>query len=326
MRTMCVLACVCAVAGASRLPAQDGVLQVDVQHRQLTIRGTVARQNVYEELKGVIEYVLCTPDGKMYEALFVCPVSPQALYDALVAIGLKAGSPASDDGRSYAAPTGDRLRIRVAWVRDGTPVDAHVGRFVIDTVTGQPLPVLDWVFTGSRTSRDPETGAMALQANVVGNLIALHHLDPTVLIQNPLAAARDDNRYKANSAELPPTGTEIALVFELPGAAGARPVTKEERLRGMHLLIRGRVQGVGFRAFTQRHARRLGVRGWVRNLPGGAVELVAEGSEPAVSELERLAGKGPRGARVDGVDVQGRYADERKIAGSSFDILATPER
>ena len=54
------------------------------------------------------------------------------------------------------------------------------------------------------------------------------------------------------------------------------------------LLFRGTVQGVGFRATTQRAAHAVGVRGWVRNLPDGSVEALAEGS-PA--QLDRLIGE-----------------------------------
>jgi acylphosphatase len=69
-------------------------------------------------------------------------------------------------------------------------------------------------------------------------------------------------------------------------------------------VLRGRVQGVGFRFFAERAARELGVRGWVRNLPDGSVETLAEGEEEAVSRyMERLR-QGPRGARVEGVAVE----------------------
>ncbi len=67
--------------------------------------------------------------------------------------------------------------------------------------------------------------------------------------------------------------------------------------------MRGRVQGVGFRFFAERAARELGICGWVRNLPDGTVETLAEGDEDAVQRyLDRLR-KGPLGSRVDAVEV-----------------------
>jgi acylphosphatase len=68
-------------------------------------------------------------------------------------------------------------------------------------------------------------------------------------------------------------------------------------------LIRGRVQGVGFRYFTEAAAAREGVQGWVRNLPDGGVEAAAEGEAEALERFERAIRHGPPGARVDRVDV-----------------------
>jgi acylphosphatase len=71
----------------------------------------------------------------------------------------------------------------------------------------------------------------------------------------------------------------------------------------VHLLISGRVQGVAFRAYTEDEGRRLGVRGWVRNLPDGRVEAEAEGDRGAVEELVAWCRHGPPAARVDDVEV-----------------------
>jgi acylphosphatase len=68
-------------------------------------------------------------------------------------------------------------------------------------------------------------------------------------------------------------------------------------------VISGRVQGVGFRWFTQDTASREGVTGWVRNLPDGRVEALVEGDDEAVTRVERAIRSGPRGARVDDVFV-----------------------
>lgn len=67
-------------------------------------------------------------------------------------------------------------------------------------------------------------------------------------------------------------------------------------------VIRGRVQGVGFRFFVEDAARREGVRGFVRNLPDGRVEVVAEGDAEAMSRVEMAIRRGPLQARVDDVE------------------------
>lgn len=72
---------------------------------------------------------------------------------------------------------------------------------------------------------------------------------------------------------------------------------------GRRYLITGRVQGVGFRYFVLRRAQELGLAGWVRNRPGGAVEVEAWGGEAVLSVLESHLGTGPRSARVLKVEV-----------------------
>ena len=68
--------------------------------------------------------------------------------------------------------------------------------------------------------------------------------------------------------------------------------------------IRGRVQGVGFRYFTQRQAVELNLTGWVRNQPDGSVELLAKGEVSALERLLQRLEAGPIGSRVDKVDSQ----------------------
>jgi acylphosphatase len=67
----------------------------------------------------------------------------------------------------------------------------------------------------------------------------------------------------------------------------------------IHLHIAGRVQGVGFRWFVMSEARRLDLRGWVRNNPDGSVELEAGGPRAKLDELRERVAVGPRAARVD---------------------------
>ena len=67
-------------------------------------------------------------------------------------------------------------------------------------------------------------------------------------------------------------------------------------------IVRGRVQGVGFRWFVEREARNLGVVGWVRNNEDSTVELLAAGSAEQLADLRARLAQGPRASRVDAVD------------------------
>ena len=86
-------------------------------------------------------------------------------------------------------------------------------------------------------------------------------------------------------------------------------------LKQVHVFVRGRVQGVYFRASTQREARRLGLTGWVRNRTDGGVEILAEGEEESLKDLIAWANRGPSAARVERVDVRWRG-----FCGEHFDF------
>jgi acylphosphatase len=88
-----------------------------------------------------------------------------------------------------------------------------------------------------------------------------------------------------------------------------------------HLIIEGRVQGVWYRESMRIEAERLGVTGWVRNLPDGAVEAMLQGTPDAVDALIRWAWDGPPAARVEAIRIDpgsGTYASfERRPSARS---------
>jgi acylphosphatase len=86
-------------------------------------------------------------------------------------------------------------------------------------------------------------------------------------------------------------------------------------VESIHLEIRGRVQGVGFRWYVMEIGRELGLSGWVRNRPDGIVELAAAGDNAALAKLEAAVAAGPGGARVEEV---------RTLAPVSADSLENP--
>lgn len=78
----------------------------------------------------------------------------------------------------------------------------------------------------------------------------------------------------------------------------------KDEIVSVRAAIRGRVQGVWFRAWTVEQATRLNLSGWVRNRADGTVEAVFSGSKAAVAEMLTACNRGPSAARVDGVEVE----------------------
>ena len=76
----------------------------------------------------------------------------------------------------------------------------------------------------------------------------------------------------------------------------------EKATQARRFLVRGRVQGVGFRWFVEREAHLLGIAGWVRNNADGSVEVLAIGSREQLLGLQSRLRAGPRAARVDDVE------------------------
>jgi len=75
-------------------------------------------------------------------------------------------------------------------------------------------------------------------------------------------------------------------------------------MKRIQAVVRGRVQGVSFRYYTQREAQRLGVTGWVRNQPDGSVMTVAEATEDMLAAFIQFLHHGPPSARVTQVDLE----------------------
>jgi len=83
------------------------------------------------------------------------------------------------------------------------------------------------------------------------------------------------------------------------------------------IIVKGKVQGVFYRAFTQKNALKLGLKGWTRNLPNGDVEIICEGDKESIKELIKKLWRGPPLSKVDNVEI---YWEEYKSEFKDFTI------
>jgi acylphosphatase len=266
---------------------------VDVEEQEVVLPAVAAKQGTHAVLGGAIEYVLVSEGGKEYETLFATPCTPEEIDEALRKVGLRPGEPASRDQ----PPRGPKVQVFVELRADGQAVRQPVEQFLAHLKGDKPVRVEPWIYTGSGEAIDPATRKTVLRAALTKSLIGLHPTDTTPLIQNPREEARKENTYKANAEALPPPGTSVRIVVRRV------PPEVPEGTRRVHAFLRGRVQGVGFRNFTQRAARMLRLAGWVRNLRDGRVEMVAEGPAEKVAKLLEQVRVGPRASRVEGVEI-----------------------
>lgn len=92
-----------------------------------------------------------------------------------------------------------------------------------------------------------------------------------------------------------------------------------------HIVVHGRVQGVGYRAFVEHEAIRRDLEGWVRNCRDGTVEALFKGSESVIHDMIEACRRGPYSARVDVIDQRdGAEVDLRaRVPGETFSVLPT---
>ena len=93
----------------------------------------------------------------------------------------------------------------------------------------------------------------------------------------------------------------------------------------VHVVIRGRVQGIGYRVWTEDEARERGIAGWVRNRRDGSVEALFAGSESDVLAMIEACREGPPGARIEAIDQRAAAAGDLVLrrGDEDFSVLAT---
>ena len=295
---------VCLIA-LSNVVWADGHLEVKEQEKKLVLKGKISEAlGEYDShLKGAVEYLVCGRDGKEYESIIIVDATAKEIYDALDKLGIVVGTPPGYDEEKDEPipPTGTEFLIYAEWEVDDKAQKVRAEELVLNVKTQKPMQQVAWIYSGSRVVADLDSDdedAMMPQAFMSNDLVALRRFDASALFQNPLPESEEENLYKKNDALLPKLGTPVTLTIEV------------NRKMQLFVLISGKVQGVGFRNFTQMNARQLGINGYAKNLPNGQVEVVAEGDKSQLDALIALLNRGPRFARVDSLDV-----DERPFTG-----------
>jgi acylphosphatase len=281
----------------STVTAQIGV---DLDKKQV---GIIAKLTDLSPSKGMIDNILVAA-GSEATSLFVAEVTGDQLKTQLARIGAKQGKSGREVDGKYVLPAGDRVKIFVEWMDGKTVKRQKLEEMILDLPDKRLMPSADWVFTGSRSMKDPETAKPVLEANIKKNLISLSH-DSSAVIQNPYRAARVPGRYRANSKRLPKAKV-VRLLLELSlkeSADNPLPEKYVGRIPRIHWIYSGKkIRGVRFREFIEATARKYKIKGWVRNWSDGRMEVMAEGKTRAMKPFVRAIAKGPAGAKVDKIE------------------------
>jgi acylphosphatase len=134
-------------------------------------------------------------------------------------------------------------------------------------------------------------------------------MNPDVLLVTPFAGAvlgdGSQRTAKLTVCRDPSTAASVRSrepMSSLEDDNVAGMTSTEKAIEARRFVVRGRVQGVGFRWFVEREAHILGIAGWVRNKSDGSVEVLAQASRDQLSGLRSRLREGPRAARVDAVE------------------------
>ena len=165
-----------------------------------------------------LEFFAVVTNGPEHEAVIRSKVKPSDLHTALLAVGLKPGSPVSWSKATNKSipPHGSPLQIHMEYEKNGKLVSEPANRWMRNLKTKKPMPVTTWIFAGSRVMNDGNYAA-----DSTGYLVSVVNFDLTVIDIPDLASSSNESlEWERNPDIAPPAGTKVTMVIE---PAGKRP-------------------------------------------------------------------------------------------------------
>ena len=232
--TVIALACPCVRAQHSPQTKPATTNKVGrLPHLEFDVKGK--RIRVECETLGVdtpLEFFAVVVNGPEHEAVVRSKVKPSDLHTALLAVGLKPGSPVSYSkaANKWIPPHGPPLQIHMEYKKDGKQVVEPANRWMRNMRTKQPMPVTTWIFAGSRVMNDGNYAADA-----TGYLVSVVNFDMTVIDIPALASANNETlEWERNPDTVPPAGTKVVMVIEPAGkAAGGGGASTQPAAEGV---------------------------------------------------------------------------------------------
>lgn len=211
LTTIC-LASLLLGADAPEAPAKTGKLphlEFNTKTRQVRVEAETLSVDT------PLEFFAVVVNGPEHEAVIRSKVKPSDLHTALLALGLKPGSPVtySKSLNKWLPPHGPPLHIHMEYEKDGKLVSEPANRWMRNLKTKKVMPPTTWIFAGSRVMND---GAYA--ADTTGYLVSVVNFDMTVIDIPDLASASNETlEWERNPDTVPPAGTKVTMVIEPAG-------------------------------------------------------------------------------------------------------------
>ena len=200
---------------------EGGDVRVDKDARTVTLDAKVAPRKLPKLDKVYpIEVIACWahPKGqKAHETVITIEAKPSDVHKALESLGLKAGTPVM--GESDKPPQGPKVNIYLDLPGpDGKAKRVPIERTIIESRTNKPMPKVEWRFTGSvRKKEAPDKDELVYGADLSGTLIAIFPVTNETVFQTGFTIKEEKYvKLETNKAVLPPEGTAVKLVIEVP--------------------------------------------------------------------------------------------------------------
>jgi hypothetical protein len=201
-------------------------LWFDPQGKRVILRARVVLR------EGQLEHLMCKKGTKEHEAIVATDAAPRGIHTALLLTGAEPGHPVQFVPK-FAPPAGTAIAIEFLWIADGELRKTEGRQWVWDEKAKAPLGI-DWVFAGSLIYEDPVT-KKAMYAADEGDLITVANFASAILDLPMASSANDADRvFSANTAQVPPIGTEVFVVLSPRRAktkAAGKPVRSADRQR-----------------------------------------------------------------------------------------------
>ena len=185
-------------------------LEFDAEAKQVR----VACESV--NVEAPLEFFCVGINGPDHETVLRSRVRPSDLHTALLAIGLKPGSPVTfvEKEKRWEPPHGDRIKITCEWEKDGKTVTVPAHRMMRDLKTKKEMPETSWIFAGSRTVRDGDDNPN-YAADVTGYIVSIVNFDLTLIDVPELASNSNETlEWECNRDLVPPRGTKVTMILE----------------------------------------------------------------------------------------------------------------